>query len=73
MTSARDAIASVVLFAWLGLIYLLYGVEGLGHAFFGMALFYVALGISTGYWVGRGADLHVVELMKYLREKGVIR
>ena len=73
MTSTRDAIASVVLFAGLGLLYLMFGVQGLGHAFLGMALFYVALGISTGYWVGRGADLHVVELIKYLRAKGVIR
>lgn len=73
MTSTRDAIASVALFAGLGLIYLLFGVQGLGHAFLGMAVFYVTLGISTGYWVGRGADLHVVKLMEYLRQQGVIR
>lgn len=73
MTSTRDAIASVALFAGLGLIYLLFGVQGLGHAFLGMTVFYVALGISTGYWVGSGADLHVVKLMEYLRGKGIIR
>ena len=73
MTSARDAIASVALFAGLGLLYLLFGVQGLGHAFLGMALFYLCLGICTGYWVGGGADLHVIKLMEYLRGNGTIR
>lgn len=73
MTSTRDAIASVALIGGLALFYFMFGIQGLGHAFLGMTLFYVALGISTGYWVGRGADAHVVELMKYLRTKGVIR
>lgn len=73
MTSVRDAIASVVLFSGLALLYFVFGTYGLGTAFLGMFLFWLVLGIGTGYWVGKGADVHVIELMKYLREKGVIR
>lgn len=73
MTSVRDAIASVVLFSGLGLLYFVFGTYGLGTAFLGMFLFWLVLGIATGYWVGNGADLHVIELMKYLRDRGIIR
>jgi len=72
MTSTRDMVASVILFAGLAALYFAFGVNGLGIAFLGMLLFWVALGIGTGYWVGRGADAHVVKLIKYLKDKGTI-
>lgn len=72
MTSTRDMVASVVLFAGLAALYFAFDTYGLGIAFLGMLLFWVVLGIGTGYWVGRGADAHVVKLIEYLKEKGVI-
>lgn len=67
MTSKRDALASVFLFAWIAFMYFVYGVQGLGHAFMGMAFTYVTIGIFSGYWVGRGNDWYVIELMKWIK------
>lgn len=67
MTSKRDALASVFLFAWIAAIYLVFGVQGLGHALMGMACTYVTIGIATGYWIGKGNDWYVIELMKWIR------
>lgn len=71
--SNRDIAGTFVLFGGLGLLYFVFGTYGLGTAFLGMFLFWLTLGVSTGYWVGKGADVHVIELMKYLRDRGVIR
>jgi len=67
MTSKRDFLATLFWFAWLGLIYLVWGVVGLAGAFLGSAGCIVALGIATGYWIGSQSDVMVIELMRWAK------
>lgn len=67
MTSKRDFLATVFWFAWLGLIYLMFGMVGLAGAGFATFGAITAIGICTGYWVGSGSDILVIELMKWAK------
>jgi len=60
-------LASLFWFAWLGLIYLVFGVVGLAGAFIGTLGATTAIGICTGYWVGTANDIMVIELMRWAK------
>ncbi len=67
MTSKRDFLATVFWFAWLGLIYLVFGAVGLAGAFIGTLGVTTAIGICTGYWIGTESDIMVIELMRWAK------
>jgi hypothetical protein len=66
----RQALALAALFGFGGFVYLWLGLPGFVGFGFGIGACVVALGLSSGYWIGDSeADKLVTELMRWRREK----
>jgi hypothetical protein len=66
-------ICGPLIMAGFGMIFLVFGKFGFAGAALGVLVTYFAFGVGMGYWWGNPSDDYVIELMRILRERGIIR
>lgn len=69
--SVRQALSVLALFGGGFVIFLAYGMSGVGIAAIGFFLCWLCIGLATGYWCGTDGDTErmVTDLMLWIRKQ----